>query len=43
MAKKMEDSKMGATVDNKRVSGFGLRLRPNPRYARTTDTRGTLG
>ena len=30
--------------DNKRVSGFGTScLRPNPRYARTSDTRQPLG
>ena len=30
--------------DNRRVSGFGTStLRPNPRYARTSDTHQTLG
>jgi|GEM_PF-4273140 len=27
---------------NKRVSGFGCPLRPNPRFARTSDTRQTV-
>jgi hypothetical protein len=26
------------TAYNKQVSGYGLRLRPNPRFARTSDT-----
>lgn len=30
------------TAHNKWVSGFGLRLCLNPRYARTSDTRNTL-
>ena len=32
-----------ATSPNKRVSGYGAtHLRPNPRFARTSDTRRTL-